>query len=122
MKANEALSAERKRLSPSPLGMGLPSYGVTRGMRYKIGESKENSPAARMAGSVDPGNCPMRQRLLDEYNRRFKSWVAHEDEGKRPSDAAESERLALARLEGAHQKLLQHQQSCAICKGHQTSL
>jgi len=62
------------------------------------------------------GKCLVHLDLLEEYNRMFTSWAAHEDERAEELDMTETERQALAQIEEAHQKLLRHQQSCPICQ------
>lgn len=116
MKANDALPTERKRLVSGHFEMGLSHGGLLHKTRYQIAASNKNSPSIRIASPGDRNRCPVRERLLQDYNRRFKGWAAHADEGKMLSGDSESERLALARLEGAHQKLVQHQRSCGVCK------
>jgi hypothetical protein len=98
-------SSRRKRLSRIS-GRTL-GYGVSPSRRdsYLIGARGRN-------------DCRIHRRLLEQYNRAFHSWVTYtgEEVAPAPVSAAETEKLAVARVEETHQQLLKHEQCCPNCK------
>jgi hypothetical protein len=74
---------------------------------------------AHLIGVSGRNDCRTHRRLLDEYDRAFNSWVdytAEEEQYTRQANPAQTQELAVARVEEKHQELLKHEQCCPNCK------